>query len=159
MQARDPFNGPEEAGVPLDALAFIVMKARAYDAEVETDDPDSGSNPADDREIDALEMSADNPTAAELRSAIGGLNRDQRASLVALAWIGRGDFEPQEWPAAVAEAAAGAAARASRYLMGLPLLGDLLEEGAGRLGFSLTRDEQVLLHHPATERPSEEDRY
>jgi hypothetical protein len=158
MKERDPFAGPEEIGLPADTLAFIVVKARAYDAEVEADDPDEGSNPSDDRAIDALEMGPDNPTARELRAAIAGLDEDERRTLVALAWIGRGDFDPEEWEEALAVARERETGDTARYLMGIPMLGDLLEEGAARLGFSLTHDEQIGLHHPATERPSEDDR-
>ena len=39
--------------INIEKACFIVVKARAFDAKVEVDDPDSGSNPADDRAIDA----------------------------------------------------------------------------------------------------------
>jgi hypothetical protein len=34
---------------------YIIVKAREFDEQVEPTDPDSGSNPADDREVDVLE--------------------------------------------------------------------------------------------------------
>ena len=37
--------------LPVQKLAFIIEKAREFDAMVEDDDPDTGSNPADDREV------------------------------------------------------------------------------------------------------------
>ena len=52
----------------------------------------AGSNASDDREVAALEGGADNATGAELRAATASLSEDQRAALVALVWIGRGDF-------------------------------------------------------------------
>lgn len=59
-----------------------------------------------------------------------------RAQLVALAWLGRGDYEASEWSEAVT-AAGERGGSASRYLMGLPLLGDYLEGGADMLGINL----------------------
>lgn len=156
---HDAFPDAPDIGIPRDTLAFIVLKARAWDAEVDEVDPDEGSNAADDRAVDALEGGPDNPTGRELRAAIAGLSDDARCALVALAWLGRGDFAAGEWEEALG--AAREAARdgpTSRYLMGLPLLGDLLEEGAGMLGVSLTREEQIGMHNPVTEQPSEDDR-
>ncbi|HWA00819.1 MAG TPA: DUF3775 domain-containing protein [Caulobacterales bacterium] len=155
---EDPFPDPVELPLSTDQLAFIVLKARAYDAEVEIDDPDEGSNAADDRSIDALEGSPDNPTARELSAAIRSFNEEEQAALVALAWLGRDDFEAEEWNDALAEARARSEGPAWRYLMGMPLLGDLLEDGAAKLGVNLTSDEQIALHHPITERPAEDDR-
>ena len=40
----------------------------------------------------------------ELRAFIDGLNEDEQAELVALAWIGRGSFEPTEWEEALTTA-------------------------------------------------------
>ena len=37
--------------LPLDAVAVVIEKARALDAQVDVDDPDSGSNPTDGKKI------------------------------------------------------------------------------------------------------------
>ena len=55
---------------------FILMKARELDAKVEESDPDSGSNPSDDRSVDVLEF-------ARLRSRLrragfGGAGAERR---------------------------------------------------------------------------------
>jgi hypothetical protein len=149
---------PIEIGIPRDALAYIILRARAYDTQVAEVDSDEGSNAADDRMVDALEDQSDNPTGRELRAAIVELPADQRAALVALAWIGRGDFERDQWQEALDLAQERANNATARYLMGIPLLGDLLEDGADKLGVNLTGEEQIGLHHPVTETPSENDR-
>lgn len=154
---RRDISEPADLGVPLDQLAFIVVKARAYDAEVDPVDPNDGSDDPDDRMVDVLESSPDNPNARELSSAIANLDRDAQAALVALAWIGRGDYEPEEWQDAQKLARERRDGPTTRYLLGMPLLGDLLEEGADKLGVNLTYEEQIGMHHPATERPAEED--
>jgi hypothetical protein len=48
---------------------------------------------------------------------------------VALAWVGRGTYEVSEWPQALDTARTERTNRTAEYLLGLPLLGDYLEEG------------------------------
>jgi len=112
------------------------------------DDPTDGSDAADDRFVDALEDETDNPTGRELRAAIAGLDVDARTTLVALAWLGRGDYDAAEWRDALAAARERGEASASRYLMGIPLLGDYLADGANALGISVAEDEALGLHNP-----------
>ena len=68
-------------------------------------------------------------TADQIRGVIEGLDVDEQADLVALVWIGRGDFEAEEWPAAVRRAHERRIRSTATYLMGIPNVGDLLEEG------------------------------
>jgi Protein of unknown function (DUF3775) len=158
MITHDDISPPDDFPLSTDSLAFIALKARAYDMQVAPSDPDSGSNASDDREIDVLEDGADNPNARELHAAIASLNEEEKRALVALAWIGRGDFEGGEWRDALKLAGERANSRTARYLMGIPLLGDYLEEGAESLGISLTESERDGLHHPAMEPEPGEDR-
>ena len=124
--------------LPLHKLAFIIVKAREYDAEI-TADPDalSGSNPADDGEIEILGDTPDNPTEQELRDAIDGLNVAERQELLALLWLGRGDYDAETWPEALREAHDRMNETETDYFLGTPLLADYLEEGANALGLSL----------------------
>jgi hypothetical protein len=48
-----------------ETVCYIIVKAREFGAKVEPDDPDSGSNPADDKEIDVLEDARANPGIEE----------------------------------------------------------------------------------------------
>ncbi len=128
---------------PVDAISidpeqvcFIIVKARELDAKVAPDDPDSGSNASDDNEIDVLEDFADDPTLQELTEAIDALNADQHAELLAMLWLGRGDWELDDWDEALTEAGNTVTRSFSSYLVGTPLLGDYLEEGYTALGYS-----------------------
>ena len=123
--------------IPLEKLAYIIIKAREYDAEVEPVDEDSGSNPTDDASRDVLEDTPDNPTYQELFDAIDCLSDDERVELLALTWLGRGDFDKQEWREALREARRVHDAKEAGYLVGTPLLGDFLEEGLAQLGYSI----------------------
>ena len=123
--------------IPLENLAFIIIKAREFDAEVPPVDEDSGSNPSDDAEWDVLQASTDNPTYQELVDAINGLGNPARIELLALTWLGRGDYAKEEWRDAVEEARRIHDEKETQYLIGTPLLADYLEEGLSQLGYSL----------------------
>jgi hypothetical protein len=115
--------------LPLDKVAFIILKAREYDVKEGDSDPDEGSNPTDDGNADVLEDQADDPVREELVGAIRELNDDERMRLVALAWLGRGTYDLGEWKDAVATAKLEHSRRTAEYLLTLPLLGDYLEDG------------------------------
>ena len=55
---------------------------------------------------------------------------------VALTWVGRGDFAAEEWDDALTAARDRRTGPTADYLLGVPLLGDLLEEGFTALGYS-----------------------
>jgi len=122
--------------IPLEKLAYIVVKAREYDAEVLPLD-ESGSDAPDDGFREVLEDRPDNPTGSELADAIDGLNAAERVELLALMWLGRGDYEKGEWREALLEAAHDRNEKETDYLLSTPLLGDFLEEGLAQLGYSI----------------------
>jgi hypothetical protein len=128
----------KRVSVPLtispEKLCFIIVKAREFDVKDAPSDTDSGSNPSDDRETDVLEDTADDPVVEELTSLIDSLSEDEQIDLVALAWLGRDDYSAEDWAEVRAEAARAHNNRTANYLLGMPLLGDFLEEGFAALG-------------------------
>lgn len=148
MPTREIFEPPSDFALDRETLAFVVLKARQFDALVASDDPTDASNDADDRFVDALEDEADNPVRRELSSVIANLNSDARAQLVALAWLGRGDYDASDWREAVSAARERAEGSTSRYLLGMPLLGDYVEDGADKLGINLAADEVLGVGDP-----------
>ena len=123
--------------IPLEKLAYIITKAREFDVEVPPVDEDSGSNPSDDAEWDVLQSGADNPTYQELVDAINSLSDPERIELLALTWLGRGDYGKEDWREALGEARRIHDDKETNYLVGTPLLADYLEEGLSQLGFSI----------------------
>ena len=117
-------------------VCFVIIKAREFDAKDEVTDPDPGSNASDDRDAAVLEDHRDDPVVEELTSLISSLTQDEQIDLVALMWLGRGDYSVSDWPAVREEAAYAHNNRTARYLLGTPLLGDFLEEGLSMLGYS-----------------------
>jgi hypothetical protein len=131
-----------ELTISPEKVAFLIEKAREFDVKEADSDPESGSNATDDEMIDVLEDNGNDPVAYELRSFITALNEDEQLDLVALTWLGRGDGAIDEWDELRARAidARGAYRRPSaetvRYLLGEPLLGDLLADGLDAFGIS-----------------------
>ncbi len=70
----------------------------------------------------------------EMRGVIEALNDDERAELVALMWIGRGSFEPEDLAEAIATAKQEATTPTADYLIGTPHMSDHLEAGLSSLG-------------------------
>ena len=133
-----------ELAISADKIAFIIEKAREFDVKESATDEDSGSNATDDDEIDVLEDTASDPVAAELTGFIRALNEDEQLDLVTLMWLGRGDGNVDEWDdlrSRAIEARAGYKAprrEVVQYLLGEPMLGDLLADGMDELGISWT---------------------
>ena len=83
--------------------------------------------------------------AAELRAFIENLNDDEKVHLVALTWIGRETYEPEEWADAVATASQEATTPTEAYLMNMPLFADYLEDGLEKPGISAAEEEEEFL--------------
>jgi hypothetical protein len=115
-------------------VGFVILKSREYGAKVGAWD-EGGTSDHDAESI--LEDFADDSTLAELKEFIQDLNEDEQMSLVALVWIGRGSFGPEELDEALDTARAEHTNRTADYLLGMPLLSDYLEEGLDRLGYSV----------------------
>jgi hypothetical protein len=126
--------------IPTDRLGFIILKAREYDVKEGDSDPDEGSNPTDDGNMDVLTDNGDDPVREELLDAIRELNDDERVQLVALAWLGRGTYDLSEWRTALDTARSEHRKRTAEYLLGLPLLGDYLEDGLSMFGDGIVDD-------------------
>lgn len=130
-------NGDSPLTISPEKAFYIIVKAREFDEKVEQSDPDSGSNPSDDGSVQILEDSPDDPTYQELMAALEGLNQDELFDLVALMWVGRGDFTTKEWTVARQQVRDVRDQNFPQYLSGTPLLGDYLEEALAQLGYDL----------------------
>jgi hypothetical protein len=125
-----------------ETVRLFILKARAISAGLNHDYESGGEHEIelDDQSRDGhhhdglAEEEEENLTEKELRELIDDLNVDETAELVALAWIGRGDYEADEWNEAVEQARQRPNKRTSDYLLGMPLLGDYLEEGLEAIG-------------------------
>ena len=131
--------------ITTDKVAHVIIKAREYDAKVGAWDDTPRSGDAEEDPDSILEDYASDPTRAELAAFIDALNDDEQVNLVALAWIGRGTFAAEELAEAVETARNERITATSRYLLGMPLLADYLEEGLDKLGISVEDAEKDVL--------------
>jgi hypothetical protein len=142
MQNRPspPATPADEDASPLtispEKVCFIIIKAREFDAKEQVNEPDPGSNPSDDKEAAVLEDREDDPVVEEVVSLINSLSVDEQIDLVTLAWLGREDYSASDWAEVREEATRAHNERTASYLLGMPMLGDFLEEGLSMLGYS-----------------------
>ncbi|WP_424137273.1 DUF3775 domain-containing protein [Roseomonas chloroacetimidivorans] len=116
-----------DLGISLQAVANIIDAARASD-ETEEDEAN------EDAKLETADASKPDLTGESLETLIEELNEDEQAALMAIAWIGRGDYEPDEWEEALNLARERNEADPAAYLMGIDMLGDLLAEGLAAFG-------------------------
>jgi len=116
-------------------VCFVIVKARELESEDEGMVSDA-SNPSDDGFVSVMTEEAFATVRAELKSFIDAMDQDEQCELVALTWVGRGDFTAKEWSAAVAQARERRTGSTANYLIGIPLLSSLLEDGLAEFGES-----------------------
>jgi hypothetical protein len=137
--AADAAEDQPALTIPPEKVCYLVFKAREFDAKDAVTDPDDGSNASDDNMISVLEDHGDDPVLQELTAFISSLSEDEQIDLVALAWLGRDDNTIEDWPSLREEAARAHSTRTTHtadYLLGMPLLGDYLDEGLSQFGHS-----------------------
>ncbi len=145
-----------ELSISPEKVAFLIEKAREFDVTEAASDPDSGSNAADDDMVDVLEDTPDDPVVAELTGFINALSEDEQIDLVALMRLGRGDGSIEDWDDIRREAAEGHNKRTASYLLGEPMLGDLLAEGLDAFGVDWTGERTTADSSSPSERDQDE---
>ncbi|MCB6178210.1 DUF3775 domain-containing protein [Rhodobacter sp. Har01] len=82
---------------------------------------------------------------AQLWAFIDGMNAEEKAHLTALAWVGRGAFDAEDYEEAVETAITEATTPTADYLMGMPHLAENLEAGLDAMGVDVSGEEEDLL--------------
>jgi len=107
--------------IPTDIVAQVIMLARE------------------------AEDTGDSTARAELAAFIDAQNEEDQFMLVALAWIGRESFGPDEYEEALAAAEEEATTPTVDYLTNMPLLADFLTDGMEAMGYSAGDAEDELM--------------
>jgi uncharacterized protein DUF3775 len=125
-----------------DTIRLFAQKARAVASSLQ-DTFEDGHEGDVEFDEDTLEESHNHDGLAEeenddlsdeeLRELIEDLNVDESADLVAITWIGRGDFDAEDFNQAFNEAKDRAVGSTAKYLLGMPLLADHMEAGLDAL--------------------------
>jgi hypothetical protein len=90
---------------------------------------DENENVDEDLLMQFAEDYSNDPYYEQLTSAINDLEPDQQVSLVALMWLGRGDYTVDEWDDVIKQAKEQWTDHTAQYLISTPLLSDYLAEG------------------------------
>ena len=107
----------------------IIDRAHQYQtrdsmrADLDEDEPDITTVTGDEFQDPS------DPIFIELKSVIDDLEPDQQVRLVALMWLGRGDFDVDDWNKALTRAGEEWNDRTAEYLVHTPLLADYLSNG------------------------------
>ncbi|KTD64915.1 hypothetical protein Lsan_0908 [Legionella santicrucis] len=116
-----------------ETICDLLDKARQFQAKEEV------SFPEETAEMDSLYVLADyqdDPVYQETVEYIDGLRPDQQATLVALMYLGRGDYNQEEWEEAFNFAQDELTKRTGEYLLSRPSVADDIERGLNMLGIS-----------------------
>ncbi len=113
-------------------VCYVIAKAREIDVKVA---PEELSDDSDDMER-ILEDYADDATFQELKAFLDAQSDDELRELLALTWIGRGDYTAEEWRDVMREIQDVRDKHTADYLLGTPLLADYLEEALAQFGHS-----------------------
>jgi hypothetical protein len=119
-----------------DTVCFIITKVHEFETQEQIFISDESYSLSNDWQRQVLADYHEDLTYVELKTTINDLEPDQQCSLVALMWLGRGDFEVSEWDAAMKEARERWTHHTAEYLTGTPLVADYLLEGLSLLGHS-----------------------
>ncbi len=116
-------------------VCFLVDRAREFHAKEGVVIPEVPGAPTDDWALQVLADHVDDTTRMEFEAAVNDLEPDQQHVLVALLWLGRGDYSLEEWDEAVAEARRNWTPNTAAYLLSHPLLADYWLEALEQFGY------------------------
>lgn len=118
-----------------DIVCRLVNLAREFHAQDAVEIPDEPGMPDDALSGDVMVEYAGDSLLDEFRSVVDDLEPDQQQQVVGLLWLGRGDYDLEEWEDALAYAADAWNEATADYLIAHPLLADYLLEGLELHGY------------------------
>ncbi|WP_250461196.1 DUF3775 domain-containing protein [Microbulbifer litoralis] len=107
----------------------LVYLAREFHAQEQVSIPEDPDNPSGDWAVQILASHAEDESFQVFKAIVEDLEPDQQQEVVALLWLGRGDYSKEEWRDALQLAADSWNTRTAEYLIAHPLLADYLEQG------------------------------
>ncbi len=119
-----------------DTVLAIIDRAHQIHVKEAVTFPELSLSPTEDWAQQILADHADDPARLALQTEIEDLEPDQQVELVALTWLGRGDYAIEEWEDVIALAKERWNSRTAEYLIGTPMLADFLAEGLDLHGYS-----------------------
>lgn len=116
-----------------DTVQFIIDTAREFHTRDDVSFPEEPEAASEDWSQQVSSDYGGDTYYQELKTTIDDLEPDQQMSLVALMWLGRGDFSLDDWEEACQHAEDSWNEHTADYLIGTPLLADYLSEALDQL--------------------------
>lgn len=117
-----------------DDVCRLVQLARDFHARETLVAEDRPESPADVPATGVMEGYTEDAVVGEFRSIVADLEGAQQVELIALMWLGRGDYDFPEWHRALRRAEESWSDQAGNFLLMHPLLAEHLEGGLERFG-------------------------
>ncbi|HEX6443184.1 MAG TPA: DUF3775 domain-containing protein [Stellaceae bacterium] len=129
-----------ELRISVEKVCALIEAARELAGKVPSTAGDRTTT-GDDSELVTIEEpegmgESEDARRRETVEFIAGLNVEEQTDLLALIWLGRGDYDISEWDEALAEAEARIAARDPDYMIGDAALPGYLGDGLEAFGLS-----------------------
>ena len=112
-----------------DTVCRLIDLAHEFHGQEAVVIPEVPDSPSGDWAVQMLADHAGDTTLEEFKSILDDLDPEQQQQVVALLWLGRGDYSLEEWDDALQEAADQWNETTAEYLIAHPLLADFLDEG------------------------------
>lgn len=120
-----------------EVVCQLIELAREFHGQEQVDLPDIEGEEMDDDWVEsALANHVEDMGLQDFRSVINDLEPDQQIQIVALLWIGRGDYSTGEWDEVLEQARDEWTPKTAEYLLVHPLLAEHLEDGLEMFGLS-----------------------
>lgn len=122
-----------------ETVCGLILQIRQYDGKEQEVDPEDSSNPSDTEADDVpykdtLESGPEDSIEQVIRAELHAMNEEELREMVALVWIGRGDYDGEQFTTAKAEAGRREDIDTVDYLLQEPLLADHLANGLAAIG-------------------------
>lgn len=114
----------------------LIELAREFHAQETVTIDEEPASFDEDWQSHALAEHSGDPVLGEFRSVVDDLNPDEQQQVVALMWLGRGDYDLEEWDDALEYAAEAWNESTGDYLIAHPLVAEHLETGLEQQGYS-----------------------
>jgi hypothetical protein len=122
--------------VNVDNVRRLIQLAETFHAQEEAVIEDEPTSLAEDWPRQILASHAGDSTLDEFRTIIEDLDRSQQEEVVALLWLGRGDYDVEDWYPLLREVNAAWTPHTADYLIAHPLLPSYLADGLELLGYT-----------------------
>lgn len=125
-----------ELRISTDKVCDFIEAAREVAGLVEPTTGDKTTTGDDSKLVTIEENPAEDDRRGQMIEFINGLNTAEQTDLLALIYLGRGDFDIAEWHDAVGEAAMRLDDRSAEYMIGDAALPEYLGAGLDAFGRS-----------------------